>query len=79
MICVVKPIIVRPLFRTMYSREPTMIFSKRTFAPPENRHTAKYQCNQDLGLKLVTTGRSNRTNLDNIDKCGKSCDRTASV
>ena len=41
-----------------------------------NRHTAQYQCNQDLGLKLVTTGRSNRTNLDNIDKCGKSCDRT---
>ena len=28
-----------------------------------NRHTAQYQCNRDLGLKLVTTGRSNRTNL----------------
>ena len=32
---VVSPIMVRPLFSTVYRRAPTMMFSKRTFAPPE--------------------------------------------
>ena len=75
-ICVVNPIIVSPLFSTMYSKDPTTIFSKRTFAPPEIGIPPKYQRDQDLCFQLVTTGRCNRSDFDYIDKCRKSCNCT---